>query len=468
MCAFEDFFNLHPTPTWIYSVRSLRILAVNDAAVRSYGYTRYEFLTMTIEQIRPAEDVPKLRNHLEHLRCADHLPSIWRHRRKNGACIDVEIESSSVQFNGEPARLVAARDITEQISNIQRLNLAMSGAQVGVWEYRPSDHSVSWDPTHSGVYGIDRSLFPKSQSEFLEMVEPQYRSTLEDAMWRCVELGELYDCEFQLNIPGKGLRWRHAIGKRIGDAAGIKVVGIGIDVTERKKLEEQIHRSQKLEAVGRLAGGIAHDFNNVLTVIGGYAHLMKDHSDSEFISSSAGEVSKAAERAARLVRQLLDFSRKEPLDPRPIDIAPVVSETMDLIRRLLPESLVLVYMAIDRSIRVSADPGQIEQLVMNLCLNARDAMDGDGMLKVQVSSAEKRARIIVSDTGPGITPEVQKRMFEPFFSTKEVGVGTGLGLSIVHSIVNQLRGSIDVQTSPEIGSTFVITLPVCDDATIVK
>lgn len=459
MSDFE-LFDQHPIPTWIYSTRTLRFLAVNEAAIQSYGYSREQFSEMTIEQIRPREDVARLRYRLEYGPMESE--PLWRHLKSDGTCIEVNVDSRPIVFRGEPARIVAIRNVSPQVSDLQRLNLALSAGKFAVWEYDLIHGTLTWDPTRSGVYGIDRSLFPTTQEEFLKLVEPDFRESLDDAFKRCVGEGAPYDCEFKLNMPGIGVRWRHAIGKRINDPAGnpIKIIGIGIDITDKKKLEEQVHRSQKLEAVGRLASGIAHDFNNILTVISGYSHLLSHGDESTFVADAANEICIASDRAARLVKQLLDFSRTVPEDPKPVELSQMVRESLGLIRRLMPESIVIDLKVTEESLQVSADPGQVEQLIMNLCLNARDAMSDGGQLTITIAAEGSFAKIVIEDTGTGITADVQHRMFEPFFTTKEVGAGSGLGLSIVHSIVNQLRGSIDVQSIAGQGSIFSIYLPL--------
>ncbi len=466
MQDFASLFDRHPVPSWVYSVETLRFLAVNDAAVSCYGYSREQFLEMTIEDIRPPQDLERLRVHIAEGACSRPSGSTWRHLRSDGTSFVAQIESTSVKFQGQEARLVAARDVTAQLSNLERLNLALDAGKFAVWEYMIEEDRLIWDPTHSGVYGLDRSLFPTTQSEFLDLVEPRFREALLDAFLQCIDQGILYDCQFQLNLPSLGLRWRHAIGRRILDAAGkpIKIIGIGVDITERKYLEEQVQRSRKLEAVGRLASGIAHDFNNILTVVSGYAHLLRTNTEPRFTAEGAKEICIAADRAARLVRQLLDFSRTVPVDPQPLEINRIVLESADNLRRLLPKNIVVNVEESNELLFVLADRGQLEQLIMNLCLNARDAMHDGGTLTVEVNRDGSHVVLIVADTGMGIGPEIQERMFEPFFTTKEVGSGSGLGLSIVHSIVQQLLGSIVVQSVPNEGSRFSVRLPLSASA----
>ena len=257
------------------------------------------------------------------------------------------------------------------------------------------------------------------------------------------------------------------------------LVSAGIrDVTERVALEDRLRQSQKMEAVGRLAGGVAHDFNNLLTVILGYAQLLADSVPAQGLQAdSTAQIRSAAERAAGITRQLLAFSRKQVLSPRVLNLNDTVLNLDSLLRRLIGEDIeVLTAPARDLG-SVKADPGQVEQVIMNLALNARDAMPHGGKLTLETGNVDlddsysvehqpitpgKYVMLAVSDTGQGMTPEVQARIFEPFFTTKEVGKGTGLGLSTVYGIVKQSGGFIWFYSEPGHGSTFKIYLPRVD------
>jgi len=256
------------------------------------------------------------------------------------------------------------------------------------------------------------------------------------------------------------------------------------DVTGRKQLEEQLRQSQKIEAVGRLAGGIAHDFNNLMTVITGYAGLTKKRSGNpEHVSKGLEEIGKAGQRATRLTKQLIAFSRKQILQPQILDLNRIVSNMDKMLRRLIGEDIELVTILGSNVGKVKADPGQIEQVVVNLALNARDAMAKGGRLHIETAEeildesaiarhgnlpAGPYLKLMFRDDGIGMDEETISHIFEPYFTTKEVGKGTGLGLATVYGIIRQTGGDIQVESEPGGGSTFTIWLPRVSDAEAVS
>jgi signal transduction histidine kinase/ActR/RegA family two-component response regulator len=255
------------------------------------------------------------------------------------------------------------------------------------------------------------------------------------------------------------------------------------DALQRRiALEEQLRHSQKMEAVGRLAGGIAHDFNNLLTAIIGYAEIvMVGFDPADPRRADAEEIARAAMRAADLTRQMLVFSRKQILQPKVIDLNVTLSKVEPMLRRVIGEDIVMIIAPKSTRPRVRVDPGQIEQVIMNLVVNARDAMPRGGRLTVETADVlpeavallpdargESYVALAVSDTGVGMSGEVRARMFEPYFTTKEVGKGTGLGLSTAYGIVRQSDGHIQVNSEPDLGTTVRIILPRTDEAALVE
>ncbi len=277
------------------------------------------------------------------------------------------------------------------------------------------------------------------------------------------------------------LRWSLVIKVPLRDSTGTitGLIGISRNITERRRLEDQLRQAQKMEAVGRLAGGIAHDFNNLLTIIFGYSDVLRSEvSMQEGARESVDAINDAAARAAALTRQLLAFSRQSMLQPKVLDLNATISDTGRMLSRLIGEDIDFS-LVLDPSIaQVQVDPGQLDQVLMNLAVNARDAMQSGGSLTICTHRAELNAStasrlellpglhvtIEVKDSGAGMSPEVMARIFEPFFTTKSLGNGTGLGLAMVFGIVRQSGGAIEVESEVSVGSTFRIYLPAVSDS----
>ncbi|HXY16701.1 MAG TPA: PAS domain-containing protein [Gaiellaceae bacterium] len=316
---------------------------------------------------------------------------------------------------------------------------------------------------------VDRVLHPDDREAILESIARN-------------NAGEANSCEYRcIAKDGRVVWfWDESIPQLDENGVAVATRGFMVDITDRKTAEkelrlrdEQLRQAQRLEAIGRLAGGIAHDFNNLLTVIIGYVDMMRRNEPvDDRLVVPLTEVSNAAERAASLTRQLLAFSRRQVLEPEVLDLADVVTGLGTMLRRLLGEHVDLVVRASAEPATVRVDRGQIEQVVVNLAVNARDAMPDGGAITIETSRVDRVAaeadgrapgggdtvELMVSDTGTGLNVETARRMFEPFFTTKDAA-GTGLGLSIVHGIVEQSGGSIAVESSPGRGTTFRILLP---------
>ena len=298
------------------------------------------------------------------------------------------------------------------------------------------------------------------------------RAAALQGFWR----GELVDCrkdgvEFPVWLSASCIRGR--------DGRPTALIGVAQDLTERKKLEEQLRQAQKMEAVGQLAAGVAHDFNNIMTVILGRASLLLEElAGQEEALESAREITSAAERAANLTRQLLAFSRKQVLKPRWLDLNEVLSSVGRLVARLLGEHIVIQCRLGSQLPWVRADAGMIEQVIVNLAVNARDAMPAGGQLTLATAAVELDARtaarnpearpgryvrLEVTDTGCGMDAKTLRRIFEPFFTTKDVGKGTGLGLATVHGIIKQHEGWIEVRSQVNQGTSFSVYLPATDE-----
>jgi len=287
----------------------------------------------------------------------------------------------------------------------------------------------------------------------------EYRLRRQDGQWRWV-----FDKAIPLYRPG-------------GDFAGY--IGSCVDITERKHLEDQLHHAQKMDAVGRLAGGIAHDFNNLLTAINGYADLTLDGlSPGNPLREGIANIRKAGDKAAALTRQLLAFGRRQVIETKVLNVNELVENNAKILSRVIGEDIQFVTTLDPELKAIKTDPGQVEQILMNLAVNARDAMPQGGKLTIETRNvhlddtyAEQHAgagagdyvMIAVTDTGCGMDAETQAQIFEPFFTTKEVGKGTGLGLSIVYGIVKQNKGNVWVYSEPGKGTTFKVYFPQVEE-----
>jgi two-component system cell cycle sensor histidine kinase/response regulator CckA len=350
-------FDSNPNPMWVYDRETFAFLTVNEAAVHHYGYTKEEFLTMTIRDIRPADQVPELLRELSAPNPDPLNPVVWQHRKKNGTIIQVEITAQPTLFRGRPASLVLAHDVSKRI-----------------------------------------------------------------------------------------------------------------------QLEQQLRQSQRLDAIGRLAAGIAHDFNNILSVIMGTTELaLQELEERSTVAREDLEgILEAARRAATLTRQILAFGRKQVLTLQTLNLNELVSGMDQLLRRTIREDITLECRLAPDLASILADKSQVEQVLLNLVVNARDAMPRGGQIRLETCNAEVDAEyvrqhaqavpgqyvvIVVSDSGIGMTAEQQVHIFEPFYTTKPMGDGTGLGLSTVYGIVKQSGGFIWVYSEPGRGSTFKVYLP---------
>jgi len=320
------------------------------------------------------------------------------------------------------------------------------------------------------------------EKNFIHWLHPEDSPRMMDLRERLYK-GEGYsEAEFRVICKDGAIRWILGSWNPLMDESGrqIGVQGREIDITERKRIEEQLQQSHKMEAIGRLAGGVAHDFNNLLTAIIGHSELILEQIDkANPLRAEVEEIKKAGERAALLTRQLLAFSRKQVLMPVIINLNDMLDNMSRMLRRLISEDIRLVTQGRSGLWLVKADPGQMQQIILNLALNARDAMPNGGSLTLKVANAtldEAQAqarppmkpgqyvRLLVSDTGEGMDAATRARVFEPFFTTKEIGKGTGLGLSTVYGIVKQSEGFIWVESHRGKGATFEIYLPKVEES----
>ncbi|MBN9419476.1 hypothetical protein ABS71_05915 [bacterium SCN 62-11] len=355
---------------------------------------------------------------------------------------------------GRPTHLIGAcLDITERLETELALQLANDIAQLTNWVYDVPSQTFYLQT--GGAFLLERWqrwIHPAD----LEMVREAWNRTLTE--------GVPYDQQNRLLRRGR-IHWiRVCANPTLGVSGRVeKVSGVTQDITLQRKLEEQLRESQKMEAVGRLAGGVAHDFNNLLTVIQGYTVILEAEPDPETSQEAIESIRLAGDRAAALTAQLLAFSRRTFVEAQVFDIHPLIQRSSSLIRSLLGEDTQCDVQLSAEPCVVRMDPTQFEQVLMNLVVNARDAMPQGGLLKIQTSRDASQVRIAVKDQGHGMDSEVLEHIFEPFFTTKAMGHGTGLGLAVVHGVVTRWGGTIQVESTLGQGTTFHICFPLVLD-----
>ncbi|HEX5385334.1 MAG TPA: ATP-binding protein [Gemmatimonadales bacterium] len=358
----------------------------------------------------------------------------------------------------------------------ESLGLAQRAAGAGVWDWHMAEGRLEWSPEYYELYGIDPAERPTLEAWF-ESMHPDDRDAARRVTEQAVkERRPHVSVEFRILRGGK-VRWMHATGDVYYDAAGtaVRMVGTTIDVTDRRETEEQLRQAAKLESLGRLAGGLAHDLNNQLHAVAGFARLIEfDQGLGPTARQDLHQIEKAAEGMARLTRQLLAFSRRQTLTPELLELNASVAEVKPLIQRLIGADVEMSLAPAPRPLWVEVDRSQLLQVLMNLAINARDAMPRGGTLTIRTGERTvpapdgiparvapgAYAAIEVSDSGAGISPEHMAHIFEPFFTTKQPGEGTGLGLATVHGIVTQSRGYVWAESRAGSGTTFTALLPL--------
>jgi PAS domain S-box-containing protein len=383
----------------------------------------------------------------------------------------------------------AGADITERHRAVEalrtadeRMRFALQSAKVGIWDMDYATGVLRFSETLEAQYGLPPATFAGTFEAFKERIHPDDREAALDTLGQAARTGADFSLQHRSIWPDGTVRWLSGAGRiHLGEhGEPVRGVGISMDVSERRSLEAQYHQAQKMEAIGQLAGGVAHDFNNLLTVILGNCELLGDDLDPDSrCMINLGEIQKAGVSAAALTRQLLAFSRKEIIQPILLDLNAVLADMRAMLRRLIREDVDVVLGLRSELAPVMADRGQVEQIVLNLAVNARDAMPDGGTLTIEIANVDLDDRyakahvgvtpgpyvaLTVTDTGTGMTPEVQARLFEPFFTTKELGKGTGLGLATVHGIVTQSGGSIDLSSDVGKGTSFRLYFPRADAA----
>ncbi len=409
--------------------------------------------------------------------------------RLDGKTVDVQVASFGFQYEGRSARRISFADISERKRTEERLRshdqrfheLADNINQVLAIVDPKMTQVLYVSPAYEAIWQRSCESLHDHPKSWMDSVHP------EDVVRvvKAAENLETFREEYRILRPSGEIRWIRARTSPVfEDGKLMRVVAMFEDVSDWKRMEQQLVQSQKMDAVGRLAGGIAHDFNNLLTVINGYSALLGERQDlPKDMAADLSSIHRAGERATALTGQLLAFSRKQSMQPKNIDLNATVKDVEPMLRRLIREDVELDSVLKSEVLPVKADPNQIEQVLMNLVINARDAIEGKGTITIETAEVEfeqdtallhgvqvagKFAMIAVSDTGKGMSAETQQRIFEPFFTTKEAGKGTGLGLATVYGIVKQSGGSIWVYSELGTGTVFKVYLPLTQSAAITE
>ncbi len=467
----------------------VRFLVWNDRMTALTGYTMEEINRLGwYQSVYPdPEQQARAAARMARMREGDDLRAEeWEITRKDGERRVLSMSTSRVEMEGGIEAVVALmldttarRGAEEQLQRQQQLLAeAQAVAHLGCFEWDIARDHVTWSDELYRIFGLAPQEFGAKAESYLQRLHPEDRPRVQGVLERALRERGSFQLEERIVRADGAVRVLESRGKVIGDDQGrpARLVGACLDVTERRRLEEQLRQSQKMEAVGRLAGGVAHDFNNLLTVINGYSELLLSRLPEEDPNrAAAAAIRDAGGRAARITQQLLAFSRKAVVEPRVLDLNALVRQSAEMLRRLLGEDVVLTTALDPRLGRIRGDAGQIEQVILNLSLNARDAMPQGGRLTLEtrpVTVGEEDAsrppdlapgqyaRLTVADTGVGMPAEVMANLFEPFFTTKAAGKGTGLGLAVVHGVVKQSGGHVEVRSEVGAGTIITVLFPV--------
>jgi PAS domain S-box-containing protein len=390
--------------------------------------------------------------------------------------LESEIRQSHADL-AESEKLRLAAETTER-----RLRSLLEDVDAIIWEMDvPSLQFTFVSPQAERILGFPLQEWLSQPLFWQDHIHPDDRARIVEAQRQGIAEAEDCDYEYQALAANGRTVWIHEFVHVVRSESGEprQLHGVMVDITDRKQLEEEFHQAQKMEAVGRLAGGVAHDFNNLLTIINGYSELAIDDLEAGHpAEKQIQEVMNAGQRAAVLTRRLLSFSRRQPVSLRTVDLNDLVGSMAEMLRRVLGEDVELVIGKASSQAKVNVDPTQIEQIILNLAINARDAMPEGGRLVIECANVDldqhyakshvavkpgAYVMLAVSDTGAGMDEQTQARIFEPFFTTKEPGKGTGLGLAMVYGTVKQNWGYIWVYSELGKGTTFKVYLPRVKD-----
>lgn len=465
---YRALFESNPVPMIVYEVSTLRVLAVNAAAVLSYGYTRDEFLGLTIAELRPPEDVEKLLRVVRELPSGYYRSGSWRHRRKDGTIFPVEVTSHSLELDGVATRLVLVTDITERSAaqealrdSEERFRSIVENSPLGLFRTNGAGRFVLANSALARILGYCNA----DELLDVELVSMCATDSCRAQLGAALGRGEAIATEGEWRRrDGKGVTVRLTARRVTGVGTAPGYEGFVEDVTPLRRAEEALHHSEKLAAIGQLISGVAHELNNPLSAILLFVETLLNEAQSDEDRDALTMIRDQARRSRAIVRDLLSSARGG--DVRRVRTNPVAM--LERTARGLTLQVEELGARLDLSLAgrlpdVELDGSAIAQVVTNLVVNAAQAAGQDGVVRLRSRAADARIEIVVEDTGPGIPPDVMPHLFEPFFTTKPHGEGTGLGLAVSHGIIETHGGSLTAENLPAGGARFVVTLPVVGD-----
>jgi two-component system, cell cycle sensor histidine kinase and response regulator CckA len=439
-----------------------RIIFVNTRAEELFGYTRDELLGQPVEVLWPESVRDRYRRNMDLYFAAEHplrFTMEARGLRRDGSEFAGEMSWGIVNSMHGPLLLAIGRDISARRQALERLQRHANeqAAVVALGERALSVTNVV-ELSRDAVEYIRNTL-----TVGRVIVTDRHGHTLATSPGENPG-GEVREFELRAGEQVLGaLTVASVAGATLGEGEQRFLRAIAhvlAMAAERAAADDRLRGAQKMEAVGQLAGGIAHDFNNLLTVISGYLEIVRRRLPGDVVAEELAAIADAADRATQVTRQLLAFSRQQLREVSVLDLNDVCRSVLPMLERLIGEDITVTALCAESQPRVIGDRGQLVQVILNLAINARDAMPSGGALTIETSqSADGMVELVVRDTGTGMAPEIVERIFEPFFTTKRAGHGTGLGLATVHGIVEQSGGHVAVQSQPGVGSTFTISLP---------
>ena len=464
---YRALFESNPVPMLVYEVSTLRVLAVNDAAVRSYGYSHDEFLALSIAELRPQEDVESLLRIVREMPAGYHRSGCWRHRRKDGTVFPVEVTSHSLELDGVATRLVLVTDITERNAAQQALQESeeryrsiVQNSPLGLFRASSDGQLILANATLARILGYDTADEMRGVQLTSMCATDSCARQLEAAIGSGDNIAT--ECQWRRR-DGQTVTVRLTAHPAIGSQAR-DIEGFVEDVTPLRRAEEALRHSEKLAAIGQLISGVAHELNNPLSAILLVVETLLNEAQSDEDRDALAMIRDQARRSRAIVRDLLSSARGG--DVRRVRTNPV--EMLERTARGLTLQVEELGAHFDLSLasrlpEVELDGSAIAQVVTNLVVNAAQAAGQDGVVRLRSRAVDARIEIVVEDTGPGIPPDVMPRLFEPFFTTKPHGEGTGLGLAVSHGIIETHGGSLTAENLPAGGARFIVTLPVVGD-----